>query len=275
MYTDQRLMRARAFEPIAAIGDVLYLLDQSGPIKKYASPEPYFLVMGIEPVPAIAPHGLLILWSQSAAGVAGYGLAPGNQNLIPEAQTGSIVAGASTTISNPRYLQGGPLQLIQYRFSVKPLALTGPKEHDMELQVFSPGKLGKFGLANAAPGFINMADQFQDPVDGIDSPAQGANQTLPAAFPAVAARDQQNLGEFFVWEVNGPSFTIWNNGSATLSAGLIGLRLWAFRYDLVPVDPALFAVKRWVYGNYRAAPNTDRPIIIVPTAPYTGTPSTQ
>src|SRR5882672_359413 len=268
-YTDSRLFRAQGFEPALSIGDVIYLLDQSGPVKKYSGGglgEPYFAVLGVEPIPAITPHGLLILWSQAAGGAAGYGLAPGNQNLIPEAQTGSIVAGGQVTISNPKYLQGQSLQLMQYRFTFRTLALTGIKEHDLEFQLYSPGKLGKFGLANAAPGYMNMVDQFQDPADAIDSPASNANQTLPAAYANQPPRDVASLSEFFTWEINGPTFQIWNNGAATLTAGLIGVKVTGFRYDIVPIDPGLLTVNRWVYANVRKAPPTDRPIIVVPTA---------
>lgn len=268
MYTDQRLFRARALEPIAGLGDVLFMLDQKGPLAK--GPSPYYTIAGIEPVFGIGPHGLLVLYSQGAAAPAGYGTQPGNTTLIPEAATGNIVAGVSVSIANPKILQQGPSQLFQCRFSLRPLALTGIKEHDVELQTFMPGALGKFGILGASPGFLNMVDQFQDPADAIDSPIQNNNQTLPATYPAVHARDQGNLTEMFVWEINGPTFKLWNNGVATLTAGVIALRIWGFRYDLVPLDPKDGGWgPRWVYGGIRPAPPVDRAIIAVQTATYT------
>lgn len=265
-YSDQRLFRARALEPIAALGDVLFLLDQKGPLAKAQ----YWFVKGIEPVFGLGPHGLMILWSQAAGGAAGYGTGVGNQTLPDQAQSGNINSGASVTINNSKLLQQGPQQLFQMRFNLRPLALTGIKEHDLELQTFLPASAGKFGILGASPGFYNMADQFQDPADSIDSPAQNANQTLPAAFPAAHSRDQSNLTEMFIWEINGPRFVLWNNGSAALTAGLIGLRIWGFRYDLEPMVPDSSWTKRWVYGGMRAAPPIDRAIPVVQTAVFTG-----
>jgi hypothetical protein len=215
-----------------------------------------------------------VLGSQAAAAPAGYGTGAGKTNVIPEAQTGNIAAGGSVTVANPKILQGQSLQLLHMRWAIRTLALTGIKEHDLDVQVFMPGKLGKFGLANAAPGFYNMADQFQDPADAIDSPAQNANQTLPAVFPAVHSRDQGNLTEMFLWEQNGPTFQIWNNGVGALSAGVIGIRIWGYRLDLVPVDGKFFTDKRWIYGDVWQCPPADR-IVVVPTAPFTAQPGQQ
>jgi hypothetical protein len=269
MYTDQRLFRARALEPIAALGDVLFLLDQKGPLVKAASA--FYGVAGIEPVFGIGPHSMLLIYNQAglAAAPAGYGTQVGNTVVIPEGGTGNIVSSGSVKIPNPKILQQGPGQLLQCRFSLKPLALTGIKEHDLEVQVAMPAAMGKFGILGGG-GFLNMADQFQDPSDVIDSPAQNANQTLPAAFPAVHARDQGNLTEMFIWEINGPTFTIYNNGSATLTAGSIGLRIWGFRYDLVPLNPNSGWKPRWVYNGIQSAPPVDRAIVVVQTATFTG-----
>jgi hypothetical protein len=267
-YTDQRLFRARALEPVAALGDVLYLLDQKGPLVK--GPSAYYGVAGIEPVFGIGPHSMLLIYNQGglASAPAGYGTQVGNTTVIPEGATGNIAASGSVQIANPKILQQGPGQLFQCRFALKPLALTGLKEHDVELQVSMPGSLGKFNLLQGG-GFYNMADQIQDPSDVIDSPAQNANQTLPAAFPALHGRDQNNLTEMFIWELNGPTFKIFNNGSATLTAGSIGLRIWGFRYDLVPLSPDGSWVKRWVYNGVQPAPPVDRAIVVVQTATYT------
>lgn len=270
-YTDQRLYRARALEPIVALGDVLYLLDQSGPISKYDSP--YFAVVGIEPVRGLTPHNLLILWSQAGT-LAGYGTAIGSTTLIPEVASGNINNGNFVEVNNPKILQQGVKQLFHTRFALKSLALTGPKEQDIELQVYMPGAAGKFGILAASPGFVNMVDQFQDQSDVIDAPAQGANQTLPAAFPLIAPRDDANLSEMFIWEINGPKFRIWNNGSAAATAGAIGVRMWGFRYDLAPLTPNKATwVDQWVYGRVRKAPPCPNRIVVVPTAPFGATSS--
>lgn len=274
MLTDQPLYRARGFEPIAALGDVVFLLDSTGPISKYTTP--FFVVAGIQPAHGLTPHGLLLLWNQAgAAAPAGYGLGAGQTTTIPEIKSGNIAAGGSVVIGNPQILQGQPLEFLQWRFSVRSLALTGAKEHDVEVQVTSPGKTPLFGIAQASPGFVNELDAFQDPADAIDAPAQGANQSLPAAFPNIHPKDDGNHREFYVWEDNGPSFTIWNNGSAALTAGAIGVRLWGWKYTMVELDPRYLAqnvgVDRWLYGQVRRCPPTDRPIRVLPTVPYTAT----
>jgi hypothetical protein len=272
-FTDTRLYRARALEPVAALGDIVFLLDAAGPIKKYKSP--FFAVAGIHSFKAPTPHGLLLLYAQANAAPAGYGTAVGNTNLIPEAASGNIAQSGSVKITNPKILQGGTLQLTQMRFNFKSLAITGVKEHDLELTVQPFGALGGFGLYNATPGYFNIADQFQDPADGIDSPAQGANETLPAAYPLMHPADQANLSEFFWFENNGPTFTIWNNGGAALTAGQIGIKPYGFVYDLTELDPGYLTEDRWVYGAIRKAPSIHREIIAIPTSPYTGQPGQQ
>jgi hypothetical protein len=275
MLTDQPQYRAQAFEPMVGLGDVVFLLDATGPISKYTTP--FFVVAGIAPAFGVSTHGLLLLYNQASAAVApaGYGLTPGGTQMIPEAKGGAnLAAGGSVVIANPQILQGQPMEFLAWRFSLRTLALTGPKEHDIELAVTSPGKAPLFGVAQAAPGFVNMIDQMQDPADAIDSPATGANQTLPAAYPGIHPKDDANLREFYVWEDNGPTFTIWNNGAA-ITAGAIGIRLWGFKYTMVELDPRYLAngigQDRWVYGQVRRCPPTDRPIRVLPTVPYSAT----
>jgi len=267
MYTDQRLFRARALEPVAGLGDVVFLLDQSGPVNK----GPFFLVKGIEPVFGLTPHGVLLLWNQAglAAAPAGYGTQPNNTQCIAEAATGNIAAGASVKCSNPKILQGAKGQLLQCRWSLKALALTGADTvQDLEMQVSLPAAAGKFGLLGGG-GYYNMADQLQDAADAVVAPAQNANEALPAAFPNIHPRDSSNLNEMFIWEINGPTFTIFNNGGATITGGSIGIRLWGFRYDLAPLGNDGTWVKRWVYGQMASAPAIDRPIPVIQTATYT------
>jgi hypothetical protein len=276
-YTDQRLYRAQGMEPIAGIGDVLYLLDQSGPLQsaqKY--PTPFFSILGVEPVEGLAPHNLIVLYTSGAAAPAGYGLTPGQTNLIPEAASNqTIAAGNSVSIPNPKILQGLPRQLAQVRFVPKLInspAIAGVVAHDLELQIFLPGKVGRMGLANAIPGFMNMATDFQDPADVIATPAQGALQTLPATFPNQPPRDVANLHEFYVWEINGPTFQLWNNGAATMTAGTVGVRVEGFRYDLAPLSYIKSGVgawvPRWVYGQIRPCPPCERPPVVVPTSAF-------
>lgn len=273
MFTDQRLYRARALEPVASFGDIVFLLDQAGPLKKYKTP--YFAVASVRPFVSPTPRNLLLLWSQGATAPAGYGTAPGNTTLIPEAATGNINNGAAVSVANPKILQGGTLQLMQARFTVKPLALTGIVAQDIEVSVKPFGNIGGFGLYNGTPGYFNQSSQMADPADSIVSGAQGANETLPAAYANIDPADNANLHELFWFEQNGPTFTVYNNGSAAVTAGAVGVRIRGFLYDLVELDPSYLTTDRWVYGAVRKAPDIDRPIITLPTAVYSGQPGQQ
>lgn len=268
-FTDQALFRARALEPVAAIGDVVFLIDQKGPVTKKNSP--FRVIKSIEGVKGLGPHGGIALGRFAAGGasIAGYGLAPGNTNMIPEAFSATLAAGARAQVVNPKILQQLPDQLFQMRFAIKITALTGAVNvHDLEAQVYLPGALGKFGIANASPGYLNLADQFQEPADAILAPAQNAAEALPAAFPAMHQRDFENLTEMFIWEINGPTFSIINNGGATITDGMCILRAWGFRYDTAAIYPDSSWVNRWVYGQLVKAPPCDNPIRVIQTATF-------
>src|SRR5579864_3570794 len=114
-FTDQHLYRARGLEPFAGIGDVIFVLDQKGPLGGSKYPTPYFAVLGVEPIRGPAPHGGIVLYTFGAAVPPGYGTAPGNTQSIPEAAINQAIAanGGQVTIASPKILQQGPLQLAQ------------------------------------------------------------------------------------------------------------------------------------------------------------------
>jgi hypothetical protein len=267
-FTDQRLYRARGLEPVAGYNEIVMLADQAGPIQKYKSP--FFQVGGIEPIQGLGPHGAIVIYSQAAAAPAGYEFPTG-------AASGTIVAAGSTQAINMARFQQGPKQLLQARFSIEFLALTGAVVHDIDVQLYQPSAVGRFGTLNQSPGFLNAADQFQAPADQIVDPAQGALRALPAAFPALHPADVANLREFFVWEINGPTWKIINNGAASLTAGTVLIRLWGFRYDLIPLTPDY--PQPWaqtlVFGTVRKTPVDPRgaplPFTTIPLAPFAGT----
>jgi hypothetical protein len=270
MITDQRLYRARALEPLTELGGVLFLCDQSGPMT--TDDGPFFAVVGAEPFEGLGTHGVFPIWSQGAL-PAGYGTAPGNVVAPSGMPTGTIAAGAFAEYNNPTPLQQLKKQLMHCRFNLEPLALTGPKEHDLELQVFLPAGAGKYGINAISPGYVNMVNQFPDPASQVDSPAQGANQTTGTVAPAVHPKDDASTREFFLYGLNGPKFRLWNNGSASLSAGTVTLRMWGFRYDLAPLYQDNSWRPTWLYGRVRKAPPYPGQIIVVPTAPYGATSS--
>jgi hypothetical protein len=265
-YTDQPLYRAAALEPIAGLNDVMFVIDQGGPIDKYS---PFFAVTGVEPVIGLGPHGLFLIWTQSGAAPAGYSPLPIG------APSGTIAIAGTAKFVNPQALQQGPQQLLQMRFVLRPgpVALVGGVVDDVDLQVSSPGSLGRFGVVNQSPGVFNMAEQIQQPADAVVEPAQGANLALPAAFPQELPRDKANLSELFIFENNGPTFTLVNNAAAALTAGAIGLRIWGYRYDLVPLEEGDDRTGSWeprfLAGRFRKAPRVPR-IVTVQTAPNSG-----
>ena len=257
-FTDQPLYRAGALEPVAGYNQVLMIADQAGPITKYGTP--FYGIRGIRPVRGLGPHGVTLLWAQAAA-PAGYTPAPSGM------PTGAIAAGGAITYPNPPPLQMGPQQLLQWRWSVRSLAIAGPVIDDLDFQVYQPNALPMYGTVNAAPGAANAADQFQEPSDAAAEPAQGANSALPAVFPQANPADQLNLSEGFIWENNGPTFKIVNNGIAT-TGGALGIRVWGFLFDLTPLTSDGTWVQKFVMGAWRSAPQA--PIVVVPTAPATG-----
>src|ERR1700694_1282806 len=257
MCTPSKLYQARALEPVAGYEDVLMVQDQNGPLAK----GPFYGITGIEPVTGLGPHGVFIIWSQGAA-PAGFGPLPA------AAPTGNIGIGGSASYTNPAALQLGPLQLLQMRFHVEPLALVGGVADDVDIAVLQ-GAIPRFGVPGQAPGVFNMAEQFEDPGDGISGPVQGANEALPAAFPAVHPRDQANLTELFIFENNGPTFKVINNAVAALSGGAIGLRIWGFRFVLsLLVDDGSWQ-SRFLAGAWRRAPLVPK-IVTVPIATAVG-----
>lgn len=263
MLTDQRLYRATAFEPVLGYDDVAMLIDQGGPVTKYNTP--FYAVQGVRPAFGFGPHGLFLIWSQ-AAPPAGYTPAPAGM------PTGNIAAaGGQAQFAAPAGLQLGNYQLIQVRFAMEVLALTGAVSlHDLDLQQ-SFGTAADFGIA-PIQGRLNMQDQFQSPGDSIVDPAQNAVKALPAAYPAAHPRDIANLTETFWFENNPPTYTLINNGGAIITGGTVGLRFWGFRYSLLPlVDPGDGSWQpRWLAGAYRKAPAGVR-IVTIPTVPPTGT----
>jgi hypothetical protein len=262
--SDQRLYRAQALEPVLGYDDVAMLIDNGGLQQKYDSA--FFGVQGIRPALGFGPRGLFIIWTQGAA-PAGYAPLPGG---VP---TGNIASGAAAQFANPVGLQLGSYQLLQVRFAVEVLALTGAVSlHDLDVQQ-SVGAINDLAIpAIPASGALNMIDQFQSPGDSIVDPAQNANKALPAAFPQTHPRDVANMTETYWFEQMAPTWTVTNRGGATITGGTVGLRFWGFKYFLNPLKPDDTWQMRWVAGDWRLAPPVQR-IVTIPTVPPSGTVS--
>jgi hypothetical protein len=259
-FSDQRLYRARAFEPVAGIHEIVLVTDQSGPIQKYFSGG-WFQVAGVRPVIFSQNHGVFTVWTQGSV-ASTYALPTG-------CPTGSIAAsGGKATFPNPVGLQLGPKQAVQARFAIRPLALTGPTVDEIDVQVFNPSGIATFGTMNLSPGFLNMVDQVPMPSDVTVEPAAAATMTQQTSPPALHPRDQANLSELFWFEYNAPTIVVINESTSAASAGSVALRIWAFLYDLVPVgdSPALFE-PRLMFGRMGRAPKGWQGTTL-PTAPY-------
>ena len=253
-YAPSRLYRADGFWPLADILDTVLLTDQTGPVKKYDSS--FYQVTGIEPVQGIGTHGLLSLWTQ--------GTIPAGYTQPSGAVTGTINSGASLK-STPVTLQQNPRTVLSMRFVMKALALTGPVVQDIDLQAFLPGAVARWSVANDQ-GRINAQDQMFLPADSQIMPAQGALIVAPTTAQATQTHPKSvaNLSEMNIFEINGPSFVINNNGASNLTAGTIGLVVWGFRYDLVPLKQGSDWVLKNVMGRAMAVPPV--PFVVIPTA---------
>jgi hypothetical protein len=259
-FTDTRLWRARALEPVVALNELVLLVDSNGPVRKRVSP--FYQVVGVQPIFGFNAHGVLVIWTQ--------GTIPAGYTLPAGAPTGTITAGSSVQFVNPTILQNGPSQLTQLRWAIRPLALTGVQVDDIDVQFFM-GSIGMFGTLNASPGFANMADQYPPASDVSLEPAQAANMTAVTGTPSHHTRDLANLSEFFVWENNAPTIKVINNGAASLTAGTIALRMWGFRYDLAVIGPDGSWQSALVMGTSVKAPPVK--FVTIPVAPFVGTGS--
>ncbi len=229
--------RAGRLDAIAQPGDQVMLLGPAGPL----GPDPFYEVQFVEPVSGLGNRGLTVIWNQGGTTMpAGYGSFPSG------AASGTVNAGGQSNPSTPATLVMGVGQLLQFRWLIEPLALTGPVLQDIDILVNLPPAVARNGTL-AVQGRWNMTSQNPSPSDTVVMPAQGSNKGLPAVYPALNQPDWNNLAELYIWEnTYVPAFTVVNNGSANLSAGTIGIAVEGFRLDLVNLKRANYASGEWV-----------------------------
>ena len=225
-----RLLR-KSFEPVLGIGDVCMLLGSSGFKSEGAGQggdyAPFYEVTMVEAVPLLGTHGAIVIWSQSAPPPAPY-------VLDPQGATGAIAAGAVTSVT-PRALVLNRKQLLQVRTVVKPIGTVIGALDDYDFTIAEPASVARWSLPNAS-GVLNAMQQAQQPSDIIGLPAQGANMTLPAAFPQADPFEEAWRTELWTYEDQGPAFSIKNNGSAATSGTFaFALQISGFLYNLTPV----------------------------------------
>jgi hypothetical protein len=122
-------------------------------------------------------------------------------------------------------------------------------------------------------GVINAAQQFAMPADANLAAAQGVDQPLPQAYPALM--DPMTAAyqtEVFIWGTVPMAFKLTNNSSVAIAdtdALMIGLNVSGIRYDLDkwPADLAAQSTRDFQVGSMRvrqAPPDT----VVVPIAAF-------
>ena len=214
------------YDPVLLIGATGPLSGDTGGVKQ---------VVGIEPIPALGMHGVLLIWTAAspAAAPAGYAIYGGE---------GSGALGAGGQVQGaPNVLQLANNQVLHFRMSMRVIGTlpTGVAAGDLDLQVNQPSSSGRWSLPGVR-GAWNQAIQVPLPGDTAVGPAQGADQAVPAAYPSEEAFSPAT--ELLCAYQNSPQFILVNHGSAaigTASGVAVGIVVRGFRYDLVdlPAGP--------------------------------------
>lgn len=209
-------------------GDVVLLLDENGP---YGS-TPWYEISYSDAVKGLGPKGITVLWQAGTVPITGYGAAP-------SAGSGSIGAnGGQIAGLTPAALNMGKNQLLQFRWKIEvgPVLASGIVVDDLDLLVNAPPAIAKNG-SYSVQGRWNMTEQYPSPSDQTAGPAQAANKALPAAYPGIGPGEQFDpASELYCLEQKyQPAFTVINNGATGLVSGLVGIRIYGYRYDLRPI----------------------------------------
>lgn len=232
-----RLFR-KEFSPVMEPGDMCILLQQSGLFVDPSGPSarvpgqavPWWRCTAVEALPALGIHGVVVIWSHSAAPPAPY-------ILDPQGASGSIASSGVVAAIVPKALVVLPRELLQLRFRVKFIGAfaAGLAADDFDFRASQPGATRRWSVQNSL-GSLNVMDQVQNAADSIVAPAQGANIALPAVFPSEDAWEAAWRSQLFTYQDLSPAFDIVNNGSVATAAGMaIGLQVSGYRYALAPM----------------------------------------
>ncbi len=210
------------YDPVVLIGATGVLTGANGEVKQ---------VVGIEPIPSLGSHGVLLIWTASGAAPAGYELYGG------EGQ-GAIAIGGSTA-GSPTALQLAADELLHFRMNFRIIGTlpTGLAAGDLDFQVAQPASSLRWSLPGVVGGW-NQAIQTPLPADPAISPSQGSDQAVASAYPDTDAFSP--LSEIICTYQNSPRFQILNHGSVAIpatAAMAIGIVAQGFRYDLQTLHP--------------------------------------
>lgn len=228
-------------DPLQDLGRPVLLITDKG-----AATPPY-QVVGIERVPALGRHGFVPLLIPTAGALAGYASYGGEAT--------AIAAGGKLDIT-PTALQLNPGALFQFRMLLRFVGTfpTGLSADDFDLGVSYPNAVSHWQLQQVG-GVLNAAFQFAQPADATVGAAQGGDQALPGAYPAVTDPfTAAYASEIFIWGQTNLSFQLTNNGSVAVAGTdtlMIGLNISGIRYDLDtwPAELANEATERFTVGG--------------------------
>ncbi len=245
--------------PVAAIGDPVFLLGNSGAAATADGYSGLFEVTHVEAIPSLGAHGIVVVWSDTAV-PTGY-TADGN------APVAHIAAGGNAQCNPLNTLKFSRDQVAQIRVRPKFFATVTGAVDDYDVVISSPPAAQRWAFLNAS-GVLNSADQGQDPGDAIVMPAQGANITLPATFPNETPWRFSARSEVYLLEDASIRVQVNNNGAGATSGGAVGLKIAGFVYNIAPLPSGQHPIRLHIAGYDVVAPNylSQRDIIVLPTA---------
>lgn len=253
--------------PMQDLGRPVVLVNTKGLTKTV------YQVVGIEYIPNLsAPRGFLPLYLPTNAVLAGYTKLGGEAS-------GPLASGGQTSTISPTALNLNPGALFQNRMLLRVVG-TLPASvavDDFDLTFSNPPATAHWQLQNQG-GVVNAAFQFPLPADATLGSTQGADQLLPAAYPAlINPFDAAYMTENFIWGQQPPTFVITNNSSVLVpstQAMMIGINMSGIRYDLDvwPSSLADQSTRKFAIGSTEimAPPDT----VMVPIAAFAPTSRT-
>lgn len=220
------------FEPVQGTGGLM-LLNQNSGIFYEDDASAFYEVRHVESIPVLGQHGVIGIWWDSANAAFPVGYTADSQ-----AVSSHIAAGASQATNGPLNSLIFPKRMLaQVRFRVKSFATVTGAIDDYDITLQAPAGTPRWRVPKVL-GVLNSMQQGQDPADSIVAPAQGANETLPAAYMGLDPYDLAAGTELFCYGGNSVQATVTNNGAAVTAGGAIGLSMSIFLYNLrqIPID---------------------------------------
>jgi hypothetical protein len=236
-------------EPAVDLYDPVVIVGATGPIggdKGFVRQ-----VMGVEPIPSVGQHGVLILYSSASTAPAGYELYGGEA-------FGALNNGGQVQAA-PTALQLAEGQLLHFRMNWRVIGTlpTGLAVGDFDFQVSQPASSKRWSLPGVV-GSWNQAIQVPLPADPALSPSQGSDTAVATTYPDTDAFSP--LTEIIATYQNSPTFVIVNHGDTAIASTdsvAIGIAIQGFRYTLMSMKEVPGWIPRNLGGTtYNLPPGT-------------------